>query len=750
MSFADERLMFEAELDAYYTQAPAEPPAWESELHAESARHPAWLPWQRKAMGYRQIATRCPVVIFRSYPFFFELQVGKPRTDLGDGGIGGWMKREPFGRQLHEQGRTWWALCEELGLSVGWWVVDDNHHSIGNDVVFQYGLTGLLHRATDQRAVVTTAEERAFLDAMITGLQAEIDIANRFAAEAERLLHAEEDPTVRARLARIADTARRVPAAPPTTFYEALATLLFMREVTQALEANGNSILGHLDRILWPYYERDLAAGRLTRAEAKDLLSYLLALPDVRFGMRRPDHPWHVGTNTTLVIGGCTADGRPVFNELTRLIIEVRRELPYVDPKINARITAQHPHEYFYGLAELVASGDNGVAIFNDEVIIPANVAVGKALADCRLYVGGGCQENLLENSEVNSRATMYLNLLQVFLAGFFPERLAPFVARAGITLTTYDACATFDGLYTAFLANLGAVTAAHIDQRNRTEAEGVRFNPCPLHSATVHDCIANATDMMAGGARYNAGSVSLTGVGTLCDALLAVRDVVYLHRRCAIPELAASLAGNFVGAEEFRQLLLRLPKYGHENSEVDAVATRLFADLARVTSGQPNTRGGSYEASLFSFTTFLPLGRRTGATPDGRRAGDDLSAGHSPSLLALGAQCSVGQVLDCLRPLDLTRYPVVGVLDIKMPLQSTPYPPEILTAVIQRFLANGGSVLQINVVDPALLVDARAHPARHSDLIVRVSGYSAYFTTLAVELQEQIIARTLVGVAGV
>ncbi|MBM4080493.1 MAG: hypothetical protein FJ278_12400, partial [Planctomycetes bacterium] len=554
----------------------------------------------------------------------------------------------------------------------------------------------------------------------------------------------ERDPEVRQRLQRIADTARRVPAQPPASFYEALNAILFMREVTQSLEGNGISVFGHLDRILWPYYQDDLAKGRITRAEAKDLLAFFLAFSDVRFGMRQVRN--HVGTNTTVGIGGCDAQGNLVFNDLTRMIVETYVAARLVDPKLNARISARHPQEYSDLLAQMILSGSNSLCIFNDDVIIEANVKMGKAREDCRLYVGGGCQENVLENAEVNSRATMYLNLAHVLLMGFFPEKWAFFADREGIPLAAYDGCAGFDDLYDAFLRNLKVVVDAHIDQRNRTEREGWRYNPCPLHSSTLDDCIEKGLDMMEGGARYSFGSVSLTGIGSLIDSLYALRRVVFEQKHVPLGQLKAMLATNFEGEEAFRQFLIhRVPKFGQGDEGIREFSAKVFANVARVSSGKPNTRGGRYEASLFSFRSFTSMGAKTGATPDGRKAGEYLSAGMSPSLLALGQECDIGQVLSSLEPLDLTLYPVVAVLDVKLPASPTGYRPGVLVPVIRRFLDCGGSVLQVNYVNPSVLMEAREHPERHPDLVVRVSGYSAYFHTLSPAVQSEIIDRTLV-----
>ena len=748
MSFASEYALFRNEMDDHYATYLSDLSPVERELHDLSAKHPEWLPYTRKAAGYRILSQRCPVKVFRHFPFYFELDVGKPRTHLGSGsavlaGVGTWMKREPLGAQLDATGAAWWAPCQKSGLSSGWAVLDDNHHCLGYDTVLCGGLNGLIRQAQARCEEAETEKERAFLEAAIAGNQALIAIARRLADEAQRLAAGEESSEIRRRLERIAETARRVPAQPPATFYEALNTILFMREVTQSLEGNGISVFGHLDRILWPYYQDDLAKGIITREGAKDLLGFFLAFSDVRFGMRQAQK--HVGTNTTVGIGGCDAQGDIVFNEITRMVAEVYLEARLVDPKLNARVSARHPREYLDLLAGLLAGGSKSLCIFNDDVVIEANVKMGKAREDCRRYVGGGCQENVLENTEVNSRASMYLNLAQVLLMGFFPDAWSCLAARDGLELATYENCTSFDDLYQAFLQNLGAVVDAHIDQRNRTEAEGWRYNPCPQHSSTLSDCIEKGLDMMEGGARYSFGSISLTGIGTLVDSLFAIYSSVYERRQVSLEQLKAMLATNFEGEEAYRQYLMhRVPKFGQEEEAIRSFSARIFADVARVSSGRPNSRGGRYEASLFSFRAFTSLGEKTGATPDGRRAKQHLSPGMSPGPIALGNACSIGQVLSALEPLDLTLFPVVAVLDVKFPASSG-YRPELFVPVIVRFVACGGSVLQVNVVDPALLVEARAHPERHPDLVVRVSGYSAYFSKLPPAVQDEVIERTLV-----
>jgi formate C-acetyltransferase len=182
---------------------------------------------------------------------------------------------------------------------------------------------------------------------------------------------------------------------------------------------------------------------------------------------------------------------------------------------------------------------------------------------------------------------------------------------------------------------------------------------------------------------------------------------------------------------------------YGSDGPKTREFSSAVLADLARVTSGRPNTRGGTYEASLFVYRAFIGMGRRSGATPDGRLAGEPLSPGMSPSPSALSRHNAIAEVLRALEPLDLTAYPVVAVLDMKLPLEAVGGQSRHIVPILRRFLDAGGSVLQLNVVDPAVLEEARRHPERHGDLVVRVSGYSARFTTLPEGIQDEIIQRS-------
>lgn len=723
-----------AELDAHYATFPHDISAELAELEAVNAAHPEWLPYRRKASIYEVAAQRCPVKVFRRFPFYFDMSAGQERTQY-TGGIGAWYVGQPKQQRfMEEHNRPLDTPAAAVHLAYSG-TIDTGHHCIGYDNVLKYGLNGLIAKAQARLRTERDERERSFLESCMIADRALIALAKRFADEADRLLAVENDPTVQNNYRRIAEAARRVPAEPPITFYEALNTIVFMGDLSDFLEGVTVSTFGHIDRMLEPYLRADLLAGRITLPEAERLLTLFLMYTDVK-GV----------ADLTVVIGGCDADGVPVFNDITRAVIRIYRRLHLVNPKLNVRLSQHHPPEFVAALGDLIASGANNVVVYNDEVVIAANVKVGKALRDVRLYVGGGCQENILQNTEINSRCSIYFNLPQAFNLGLFPddERWAFLRTSNGVQLKSYAGCADFSEFYARCFDNLGTLFDLFIARRNAGEKEAWWLNPCPLISSTLDDCIEKAKDMYEGGCRYSFGSVAPAGIGTLIDSLFAVRRVVFEEKRVTLTRLAEVLSEDFAHDELLRQYLVnRVPKFGQDDAHIRDFSAKVFADLAALTVGKPNGRGGKYEAGLMPYRSFVDMGKNTGATPDGRKAGEYFSPGMGPSVLSPKGDYSISHLLAAVEPLDMTAYASIGVLDGKLPWMKK-NAPEIIGAVLRRFLQCGGSVLQLNIVDERELLAAIKEPEKHRDVIVRVSGYSARFVDLSMEIQEEIIGRTM------
>ncbi len=717
------------QLDDFYSAPFPSCAAQEAELRALTA-DPALDCFQKRELSYRFLAEKLEIAVFSKCPFALHYNNRLSRADVEMSGISYWYSNSEPAQQVRDEFFRNTADNTANGLAIYYLPVDNGHLTLDYETVLQKGINGILCEA-EGFAQNAPPEKHTFYAAAISGLNAYKRLAERFSAlAAEKACAAEGEDQVR--LLTLSRSIGRVPAQPAQSFTEALTAIVFLYFTVPALDGGNVSVFGHVDRLLSPYLEKDLKAGAITYAQAFDLLWRFLYIPDSRWGKN------HMGTNATITLGGCDRNGKAVFNDVTKMILTAYRQLRCIDPKLNIRMTADASPEFLSLSAEAIRDGLNNVCIFNDSVIIPANHKAGKALEDCRLYVGGGCQENVLAACEMNSRATIYMNALPALLCGWKDSSWDSFLNRFCPEKPLFFAPDDdFEQLYRKTLHNLRVHITAQVNMKNHTEAKGLRWCASPAHSALLQNCLEKGADMFAGGSKYASGSVSLTGIGTLIDSLLAIKWVVFEQKLMPLAAFITIVKDNFCGNEALRQqIITHAPKYTC-CAAANVFAARLLRDAAAAVKGLKNTRGGSYEASLFSFRSYTYLGTRLGATPDGRLAGEYLSAGMSPTLLA---HTQATEILSALKELDLTDYPVVAVLDLKLPSTSQ----QVMTALILQFLRYGGSVLQINIADQPTLLEAKAHPERHPDLVVRMSGFSARFAALSDTEKDEVIERTV------
>jgi trans-4-hydroxy-L-proline dehydratase len=728
-----------------------------AEMDAFAAADPRAAPWTLKARLHTLLAEHFDPVIFANSPFYYEMGL-RPAENWGNptGTMGGTapLAAEWLMRRGIDRARTHPAYAHirrfgpgEGGLAIAHEsIFDFDHHVLGSTHLLEVGVNGLLDEIGERLSRPVTAEQASWLAAATDSCLAVIKIAARFADAAERALAcmgpAAPDATV-SHLAMIAKTARRVPAEPPRTFYEGLAALWFLREVAATVEGIGISVIGHLDRQLGNLYEADLAAGRLTETVARDLLARWLLPTDVKFFVDENSWP---ETSTCIEIGGCDDAGAPVFNALTRLILEVHAELDLLNPKLQCRYATHSPQAYLDLVGEHVLHGRNVYSLLNDDVLIPACVRAGKSEPEARRYVNGGCQETIVEGVEHSAGAYYYFNMPRVLDLCLQPASPAPSGWTGAVTAepTVITAARDFDDFYTQFMEALGRTIAAGAAWRREVGGEWVHIHPCPFFSATLADAIENARDYTTGGARHNPAGVALVGLATLVDSLHAIRVTLFEEGWLSLEALQDALARDWEGHERLRAQMAALPKFGHGSPQVDALAGRVADDLAALIAGMENERGGHFQPSFFVYYAFVAMGKRVRATPDGRRAGDLLSQGLSPAQLR--APTSLTDTFRSLSAVDLTRYPGNAVLDVQLPLGAG-LPAGTLTALLRTFAELGGATLQPNVVSIEALRDAQRHPERHQALTVRICGLSARFVALTREVQDEIIGRHLAGV---
>ena len=713
------------EMEAYYAHLDPQTEELTAGIAACVAGTPLDAGMERKIRQIEYLSEACPVHLFRHTPFFFEISSGRPRFSWG--GL-----HSPVGTFLNEQSADFWltpyadALKEdrEQGFMHGWNnPVGLDHHCPGYDQLLSLGAEGIIRRAEEGLEGCAEEGSKEFYQAVIRCNRALVHLANRFAEEAKKLAEKAGDPEEKAHYEKIARTAQRIPLKPPESFFEALEMILFYRECAGTLEGIGFSTFAQLDRMLMPYYEKDLKEKRITKEEAEALLCDLLIYTEVRFDTANGYHE----TSTTMELGGCDRAGNVNFNEITRMILQCVKAVRSIGTKINCRISKNHPKEYLDLIAGVQLANLPCVMMHNDDVLIPARVKQGEAVEDARLYVGCGCHEVVLSNTEVCTRADTWINLPRIFLD----------------TMEKHAGVSSFEALYAAFLQDAGAYHERIVGLKNAGEGCWRKYAPLPLYSSSLIGPLEKGKDVTEGGAQYNTTALSMLGAATLIDSLYCVKQLVFEEKRLSLPEFLQILQANYAGQEKLRQHIIRkIPRHGSGNEGLDDFSAHVLSDLSAL-SGQLNARGGKYLPAFYPHDLYRDLGKRTGATPDGRRAGMPLSRGVSPNeFIQLDSPLDI---IHSLKKIDFTRFADSFIAEITLPsMPDTPENRQILTAIMEEFLAAEGSSIQFNLVDQAQLLEARKHPQDHPNLLVRVCGYSAAFIHLSEDTQLEILSRAV------
>ena len=584
------------------------------------------------------------------------------------------------------------------------------------------------------------------LKAMHVAAGAVITFAQRHAEEARRQAALCADPARRAELERIAAVCDWVPAHAPRNFWEALQAYWFVHlGVTTELNTWDAFCPGHLDQHLQPFYEQGLADGTLTRDSAEELLHCFW----IKFN-NQPAPPKvgvtaaESGTYTDFAqinVGGIHPDGSNGVSEVSFLLLDVIEDMRLLQPSSSIQVSVENPDAFIERAARIIRTGFGQPSIFNADVIVQELLRMGKTLEDARCGGSSGCVEVGVFGRE-NYNLTGYFNLPKVLELALH-NGLDP---RSGVQLgpQTGDArrFASFDELFAAFERQLQYFVDVKHRGNSIIERLYATCMPAPFLSLLTDDCIQRGRDYHDGGARYNTTYIQGVGLGSITDALSALSYHVYDRGWMTIDELLQALETDFADERLRQRLLNRTPRFGNDDDYADAIMRRVFDAYFNAIDGRPNTKGGEYHINLLPTTVHVYFGSVTGATPDGRKAGQPLSEGISP---VQGAdRCGPTAVLRSAAKMDHVRTGGT-LLNQKFTPQLLASQPglEALVHIVRTYFSLGGHHIQFNVVDAATLRHAQAHPDQHRDLIVRVAGYSDYFCDLSETLQNEIIART-------
>lgn len=501
------------------------------------------------------------------------------------------------------------------------------------------------------------------------------------------------------------------------TFPEALQVL---RVLHYALWCEGeyHCGLGRIDQYLFPYYDADIRAGRLTDDEALEWLEeFFIACnrdSDLYIGVQQGDN------GQSVMLGGVTREGKPAFNALSRLCLKACGELKLVDPKINLRVDGTTPLDVYEAGTELTAKGLGFPQYANDDVVIPALVRWGYDLADARDYSVAACWEFLIPG------CGMDINNIDA----------VSFVGCLDAALRTASDAAAYEAVERAFFDEI----------QRRADALAAKYRhveilPGPFVSVLSTGCIDRARDICRG-AKYNNFGIHGTGIAVAVDSLASVRALVFEQRLVTLPELVALLDTDFAGRPDVRAAAQAAPKMGNADPRVDEIAKRLLAFWGHAFDGKRNGRGGVFRPGTGSAMYYIWHAREVPASADGRLKGHPLSANYAPSLDA-PVKGPVSVVRSFTEP-DLV--PVCNGGPLTLEIHDSAFAQadgvEKVAQLVKFFVARGGHQMQINTINRETLLDAQSHPERHRHLIVRVWGWSGYFVELDREYQDQIIRR--------
>ena len=702
---------------------------------------------EKKLSIIEAAAELCPVHIFPHFPFACEVDTGVPR-DMTYYGVGRLLRRHldiDLSPLEASRDRLWHM---KLGRFNDY--TDYYHHTIDFDRLFEKGFRGIENDCLklNEPELSLPEEKRSeafhYRETLIRVCRAIKKLGERLKERAAELLPSASDELARHNLERIVNSAN-TPYDPPETLCDAFNAILCADQFISELDGISMNSQGQVDRLCMPYLAKDLENGIIDEKEAVYLVRCFLSKTDLHANFAAGRTLFD--SSVTVMIGGCDEAGEPVYNRLTDMILDAYEDGNYINPKLNARASTASPHPYIKRIAKLMALGKNNVIIENDGYVIPMFLRMGVKPTDAARYIGGGCQEVVCPN-QLHSRASVYMSLPQVLLdtisKGRGEERIKD-ADHAEIYQYGASDISDFDRLEASFLANLRSYIRVLSDLFKPYVLLHGDINPTPLLSCFVGGCVRKGRDASSGGADYYANTIALFGFGTLCDSLLALRAA---YREGRVNELIDACESDFSGDknEKLRRQILRSDEHFGGSDDADNYAASLADKLAKVADGLKNALGVEWHTSLFAFYLFESVGKSTGATPDGRHAGEPLSRGMN-----MGHIDSLTSAAVSLSKICGAEFNDVGVFDFVLPSSPSKGSDSIdaVTAFLMACIRLNIPVMQSNVIDKERLDAEKKRLQEQKDavpdpeLIVRVCGYSAIFGLLDPTIQNEILERS-------
>lgn len=627
------------------------------------------------------------------------------------------------------------------------------------EIVLNKGFEGIKQEAVeklnalDEDSAVDTLEKKPFLEATILVCDAIVLWANRHADLAEKQAAEADDATRREELLTIAKNCRRVPQFPPENFYQAVQSQWFVQMFSRIEQKTGTVISnGRVDQYLYPYYRKDIADGVLTEEQAQELFESMwvamseyvdLYLSETGGAFNEGYAHWEAVT-----IGGVDREGRDAVNDLTYLLLKSKRDFPLNYPDLAARIHTLSPKRYLYEVAETIKEGSGFPKLINDDEVIPLLLAKGARPDEAYDYSVSGCSECRMPNRDTYTSPCAYINFAAALEMTIYNGRMLKYgEEQIGLKTGEPETFETFDEFYEAYLRQQKYfIRHAFIQQHEIIRIRAQHF-ATPLGSSLHELCRESFTDLhqphIPGG--IDLGYFEFIGYGTVIDSLAAIKKFVYEEKKITFAALKEALVHNFEGYEDMQNLLRSAPAYGNNDVYADEIGKRLDKEALDFAAKYAGELGVHLDLRLVPFTSHVPFGKVVSATPNGREAYIPLSDGSSASQGADKQGPTAVLLSNYATKNPGYRERASRLLNIKLSPSCVEgrTGTEKLVQFIQAWHDLKLWHVQFNVVNTDTLRKAQANPANYRNLLVRIAGYSAYFTELSKDLQDDIIART-------
>lgn len=646
-----------------------------------------------------------------------------------------------------------WHECYEAGMFTEFMEQRGPGHTCGGEQVFTTGYMDYkekIKEAMDALDYINDLEalnKAEELKAMDIACDAVIILGERYHKLALEMAEKEENETRKAELLQIAANMEVVPAHKPQTYWQAIQLYWFTHlAVTTELNPWDAFSPGRLDQHLYPYYQKDVEDGILNDEKALELLECLWVKfynqpAPVKVGITLKESATYTDF-ANINTGGVTPDGRNGVNEVSYLILDCMDEMKLVQPNSNVTISKKTPAKFLKRACEISRKGWGQPAFYNTEAQIMELLNAGKTLADARRGGSSGCVETGAWGSEAYI-LTGYLNIPKIFQLTLFNGYDEYSKKQLGLQLGYAKDFKTFDELWAAFKKQLEYFVDVKIRGNNVIEKLYAENMPAPCLSVVTNDCISNAKDYNAGGARYNTSYIQGVGIGTVTDCVAAIKYNVYDKKNFTMEELIEAMEHDFEGYDTIYKMVHdNSPKYGNDDDYADDIMKDIFELYRSTITGRPNIRGGEYRIDMLPTTCHVYFGDVILATANGRKAHKPVSEGISPEKSA-DTNGPTAVIKSCSK---------MDHLATGGTLLNQKFTPDVVAGeegldhmadLVRSYFAMDGHHIQFNVIDRQTLINAQKHPEDYKDLIVRVAGYSDFFRNLDKPLQDEIINRT-------